>query len=262
MNFLQEIITQKKHEVAELLINDSLSRFRDLELYHKRGKSFYSELLKSKFGVIAEIKKGSPSKGIFKDEFDHLELAQVYHQIGVNAISVITDEHFFYGNINNLSDTARITSIPLLRKDFIIDEIQIHQAKAFGASAILLIAEVLDKSKIKDLTNAAHSLELDVLLELHSSTQIEKIDFDLNKIIGINNRDLFSFKTDLSASQEIGKLLPTNVYKVAESGISNVDDIKFLKENRLNAALIGEHFICASNTNSEVSKFLKAANED
>lgn len=256
MNFLETILAEKKLEVEELKRKFSISSFRDSAFYSQKTLPFAS-LLKKEDGiaVIAEIKKASPSKGILKKDFNHLEIAKVYFANKVDAISVLTDEKFFQGNIEYLKDIAQIKTAPLLRKDFIIDEMQIHQAKAFGADAILLICEALDKFQIVDLTLCAQAIGLSVLLELHSKKQLEKIDQNINKIIGVNNRNLETFEVSLTTSINLRKSFNEKIIFVSESGITTQKDIFELKQIKANAVLVGEHFMRQENIGSAIQEF-------
>lgn len=256
MNFLETILVEKKQEVEELKQKFSISLFRDFEFYSQSSLSFSSALRKEKaIAMIAEIKKASPSKGILKEDFNHLEIAKVYFANKVDAISILTDEKFFQGNIEYLKDIAQIKTAPLLRKDFIIDEMQIHQAKAFGADAVLLICEALDKSAITELTLCAEEIGLDVLLELHSEKQTEKIDQNSNKIIGVNNRNLETFEVSLTTSINLRKSFNEDIIFVSESGITTHKDILELKQIKVNAVLVGEHFMRQENINTAIEEF-------
>jgi len=226
----------------------SLSSFTEMEFFEKETLSFYnSDKDKSSMSVIAEIKKASPSKGIIKEDFDHIAIAKIYFQSGADAVSVLTDEKFFQGSINFLNDIAKFKSAPLLRKDFIINEYQIYEAKAFGADFILLISEILSKNQIAELTNTAYEIGLEVLLELHSEEQLNKIDFNLNKLIGINNRDLNDFSVDLNTCINISHNLPEGVIVIAESGINKKEDVQLLNKSNIDAILVGEYLIRSKN---------------
>jgi len=256
MNFLDTIIATKKQEVAELKQNYSLSSFTDFEYYSQGTLSFSSSLRKEKaIAVIAEIKKASPSKGILKADFNHLEIAKTYFENKVDAVSVLTDEKFFQGNISYLKDIAQIKTAPLLRKDFIINEMQIHQTKAFGADAVLLICEALDKEAITELTLCAKEIGLDILLELHSEKQLEKIDQSINKIIGVNNRNLETFEVSLTTSINLRQAFNEDIIFVSESGITTQKDILELKRIKTNAVLVGEHFMRQENSGSAIQEF-------
>ncbi|MFA6978062.1 MAG: indole-3-glycerol phosphate synthase TrpC [Ignavibacteriaceae bacterium] len=256
MNFLETILVEKKQEVEELKQIFSISSFRDFAFYSQKTLPFASSLKKENgIAVIAEIKKASPSKGILKEDFNHLEIAKTYFENEVDAISVLTDEKFFQGNINFLKEIAQIKTAPLLRKDFIIDEMQIHQAKAFGADAVLLICEALDKSAITELTLCAKEIGLDVLLELHSEKQLEKIDQNINKIIGVNNRNLETFEVNLTTSINLRQSFNEDIFFVSESGITTQQDILKLKQINTNAVLVGEHFMRQENIGSAIQEF-------
>ena len=256
MNILDEILKVKKEEVKNLRKEYSLSRFQDSEHFEK-PKLNLTEMLNNNFNIsiIAEIKKASPSKGILKEDFNHLEIAEQYMENEVDAISILTDKNFFQGSIKFLNDIAKIKTVPLLRKDFIIDEYQVYEAKSSGADAILLIAEALSANQISELTHAAYETDMDVLLELHSGDQIKKMNFELNKLIGINNRDLNDFSVSLDTTLVISENLPEDITLVSESGIQGEKELDILKDSRTNAVLVGEHFMKAENISDEIKKF-------
>lgn len=240
-NILVKIISDKKKEVELLKRKFSISDFENMEFYKNECLCFKKHLVKDNdISIIAEIKKASPSKGLIREDFNHIEIAKEYFFAGADAISILTDEEYFQGSINFLMDIAKFKQKPLLRKDFIIDEYQIYQAKAYGADAILLICEVLAGSQIKELTMLAKSLGMNVLLELHSAKQLDKIDFSINEIIGVNNRDLTTFVTDINVCGEVFKYFPDGIIKVAESGIFTKDDVKKVFDFGANAILVGE----------------------
>lgn len=248
MNILAGILEVKKKEVSDLRKKYSFSSFSDIEFFQEETLSFYNSFRdNSVMSVIAEIKKASPSKGILKEDFDHMSIADTYFHNGANAVSILTDEKFFRGNISFLNDIAKIKSVPLLRKDFIIDEYQIFQSKAFGADFILLICELLSTNQIAEFTHAANEVGLEVLLELHSEEQLKKIDFNLNKLIGINNRNLNDFSVDLNTCINISQNLPESVIVVAESGINKKEEVQFLSKSNIDAILVGEYLMRSKN---------------
>lgn len=257
MNFLHKIVERKKTEVIELKKNYSINSFVE-KINSKNHLSFFNSISKPfQLNIIAEIKKASPSKGILKTDFNHIEIARKYFEKKVDAISILTEKEFFLGDINYLKQISEFRQAPLLRKDFIIDEIQIFESKANGADAILLIAEILSSQQIKDFSLIAKQINLDVLLELHSLNQLEKIDFSINKIIGINNRNLENFEVNLETTFEIKKHLPDDCIVISESGINNKDDIIKIKKNNINTVLVGEHFMKSENINESLRQFIE-----
>ena len=255
MTILEEINEVKKIEVKKLRTEFSLSRFSDSEFYSKSRIPFYNALNKTdKISIIAEIKKASPSKGIIREDFNHIEIANIYMENEVDAISVLTDVNFFKGSLNYLNDIAKFKTVPILRKDFIIDEYQIYEAKANGADAILLIAESLSINQINELTAAAKESDLEVLLELHSEQELQKVNFEQNKVIGINNRDLKNFSVDLAITEKLGQFIPNENLQVSESGIKTKTDIEFIKNTNTSAILVGEHLMISQNIGDAVKE--------
>lgn len=190
--------------------------------------------------VIAEIKKGSPSKGLIRADFDPLEIAEIYQNNGATCLSVLTDEHFFMGHLRYLALIRETVSLPLLRKDFIIDRYQIYEARAAGADAILLIAACLDLNQLRDFHCLAQELHLDVLLEVHDEQEMETALQTECTLIGVNNRNLHTFVTDLNTTERLARMMPANRFLVTESGINSKEDIIRLKADGARAFLIGE----------------------
>lgn len=257
MSFLNEILEVKKEEIKKLKAERTLNSFGDEKYFSAPIMSLKNSLNRNdRLGLIAEIKKASPSKGVIKPDFNHMKIAELYMKYGVDAISILTDKNFFQGDILYICDIAAIKTVPLLRKDFIIDEYQIFEAKAFGADAVLLIAEALSAVQIKELSHASAECNLEVLLELHSATQLSKIDFTTNKLIGINNRDLESFEVNLKTTIGLSKKIPQEVTVVSESGLSSKSEIKKILATNVNAVLVGEHFMQSKNIEEAVNEFL------
>jgi indole-3-glycerol phosphate synthase len=198
---------------------------------------------KDRLGLIAEIKKASPSKGLIREDFDHVAIARAYLNAGAEAISILTDRNFFQGSPDYLREVAAFSSAPLLRKDFIVDEYQILEARSLGADAVLLIAEALSRGQIDELTACAREEGLDVLLELHHESEIEKIDPNRDRLIGVNNRDLKTFAVDLGATARVKRLLPESATVVAESGIHTEEDVEVVKQAGASAVLVGERLM-------------------
>jgi len=207
--------------------------------------------------LIAEIKKASPSKGILRADFNLIKIAIAYQANGASAISVLTDERFFEGKLEYIKKVKESVSLPVLRKDFIIDEYQIYETVAAGADAMLLIADLLSKSELCGFYDLATSLGLDVLIEVHKEEDMEKALATEGSIIGINNRDLHTFRVDLSITQKLIRLIPPNRIKVSESGIRSYEDVMFLKSLGLNAVLIGEAFMESVDIPSKMREMMR-----
>ncbi|GJQ63675.1 MAG: indole-3-glycerol phosphate synthase [Melioribacteraceae bacterium] len=258
-NILREIVEVKKEEVAILKRDNSLSQFRDSKFWSLNSKNIESAFKRDKsLAIISEIKKASPSKGIIREDFDHLNIAEIYSNNDVDAISVLTDKNFFKGDISFLYQIAERFDTPLLRKDFIISEYQVYEAKANGANIILLISEILSQNQIQEITHAAYENNMEVLLELHSYDQAAKIDFSFNRIIGINNRDLRNFSVDVTRSVKIGESLKNDnpeIVIIGESGFSDKESVKIANNGFIDGLLVGEHFMRAKNIDDSVKHF-------
>lgn len=241
--YLDDIIEYKKTELEERKKDIPYSALKMQIQSAKAPKDFKAALMAEGTRVIAEVKKASPSKGIIREDFDHIAIAESYEKGGAAAISVLTDSHFFKGDIEYLSQIRQAVDIPLLRKDFIIDEYQVVEAKVYGADALLLIATVLPLDELKYLYELSRSLGMQVLVEVHDKKDLKKALKSGAEIIGINNRDLKKFKTDINISVELAKLIPEDKIIVSESGINSSEDIAFLKNGGANAFLIGEAFM-------------------
>ena len=193
--------------------------------------------------LIAELKKASPSKGIIRGDFNPVKIAVTYEANGASAISILTDERFFEGKLEYIKKVKERVSLPILRKDFIIDEYQIHETVVAGADAMLLIAEILSSAELLRFYNISKGLNLDVLVEVHNEEDVEKAISANADIIGINNRDLHTFKTEAGVTQRLSRLIPKDKVVVSESGIKTYEDVMFLKSLGVNAVLIGEAFM-------------------
>jgi len=216
-------------------------------------KDFKSALAKNEMSFICEVKKASPSKGIIAEDFDPVEIAKTYEKAGADAISVLTEEFYFKGSNDFLTAIRRQVSIPLLRKDFIIDPYQIYEARVIGADAILLIAALLDTETIIEYKKIAGEIGLYCLVEVHNEEELQKVRKADCDIIGINNRNLKTFDVTLETTARLAKLIPNEKVIVSESGIVTNEDIEFVQENGANAVLIGETLMRSSN----VSKTLE-----
>lgn len=256
MNILDKIVESKKEEVSKLKNEFTLSDFEDFTFFNSSIISFKEKLKENRgLSIIAEIKKASPSKGMIREDFNHTEIADIYMKNGADAVSVLTDENYFQGSITFVEDIARKKTAPLLRKDFLFDVIQVYQSKAYGADFILLISEILSHNQIQELSKAAIELGMEVLLEVHSSKELDKIDFELNDLIGINNRDLTTFNVDLQTTVNIADLLPDNVKIISESGFGKSENVDKVINTKVDGLLVGEHFMRSEKIGEELSKF-------
>ncbi|HGJ66553.1 TPA: indole-3-glycerol phosphate synthase TrpC [bacterium] len=246
---LDDIIVHKRIEIEQQKRNipfDDVKRMSESVIDKRDFKGALSQ--KGKVNLIAEIKKASPSKGIIRQDFDPSDIACIYEQNGASAISVLTDQKFFQGDLSFLKIARSVTSsIPLLRKDFIIDEYQVFQSKMAGADAILLIASVLEKQDLINLLAIAESIGLDCLVEVHTEEELRKVLQTNAEIIGINNRDLRTFKTDTQTTARLTQIIPNNKVVVAESGITSSEDVRFLKKCGVQAMLVGEAIMASKN---------------
>jgi len=207
------------------------------------------------YRIIAEIKKASPSKGVIREDFDPIIIGQEYERGGADALSILTEPHFFQGDKEYLGAVRRYTSIPILRKDFIIDKYQLVEALAYGADFVLLIAKALSRKELKELLNYALHLGLEVLVEIHDKTDLIKAIFAGANIIGINHRNLETFKMDMSLTEKLIPLIPNGKVIVAESGITTREMVEELSKVGADAFLVGEHFMRQENLSEAVREF-------
>jgi indole-3-glycerol phosphate synthase len=207
--------------------------------------------------LIAEIKKASPSKGVIREKFHPVEIAKTYEGGGASALSVLTEEHFFLGSPAYLNDVRSQVSLPLLQKDFILDEIQVYEARAWGADAILLIAAFLERRQAKDYFDLALELGLDVLLEIHTERELEGI-IEWAPLIGINNRDLKTFVTDLKTTFRVLREIPEDRTVVSESGIRSRKEVEQLYEAGVDAILVGESLMASDRIEEKMKELLGA----
>ncbi|NJD91357.1 MAG: indole-3-glycerol phosphate synthase TrpC [Geobacter sp.] len=260
-DILQKIFAHKRDEVAAARsaapLAEMKARISDRE-DQPRGveRALRSAAQSGWTPIIAEVKKGSPSKGVIRPDFNPLDIAEIYQQNGATCLSVLTDEHFFLGHLRFLALIREQVGLPLLRKDFIFDEYQIYEAAAGGADAILLIAAMLDQSQLVDLLGKARELYLDVLLEVHDERELEMALATDCGLIGINNRSLHTFVTDLATTERLAKLIPAERLIVAESGINSRTDIEQLQSAGARAFLVGESLMREENIGAKLSELL------
>ncbi len=261
MTILEEIVAYKRKEVEEIASTHPIKLLEQSLYFNSDCVSLKKYLLrKDKSGIIAEFKRKSPSKGIINTYADVEKVTIGYMQAGASALSILTDNHFFGGKNLDLIAARKFNFCPILRKDFIVSEYQIIEAKSIGADAILLIAAILTKEEIKQFTTLAHNLGLEVLLEIHTQEELEKFNSDIS-LVGINNRNLNTFEVDFENSIRLAQSLPTGVVKVAESGISNPQNIIELKQQGFEGFLVGENFMKTAEPEIAAKKFIKKIKE-
>ncbi|EST11724.1 indole-3-glycerol phosphate synthase [Sporolactobacillus laevolacticus DSM 442] len=235
---------------------EELAVFKMPEITREKGHYSLKKALDNsnhELGLIAEIKQASPSKGVFARSINATSVAQSYERAGADAISVLTDRTYFHGSIENLIKATNNVQLPVLRKDFIIDERQIEEANRCGADAILLIAAALDPQKLHDLYLAAKARGLESLVEVHSTDEAERVlRVFTPEIMGINNRNLNTFETRLAVTEAVGKSIPEEVLMVSESGVHTAEDVRFLRNHRARAALVGEALICSDSPEHKI----------
>lgn len=257
MNILDKIITDKKREVALKKSIIPVSQLEASVLFNGRTNSMSKLLKNSLSGIITEHKRRSPSKSVINNNHSVEDVAVGYQNAGACGISVLTDGKYFGGSLDDLLLAKASVNIPLLRKEFIIDEYQLLEAKAYGADAILLIAAVLTREEIKSLSKFAQSLALEVLLEIHNQEELEKAIMPSLDMIGVNNRNLKTFEVNLAYSKELAPKIPDEFIKVSESGISSVEAVNDLKQFGFQGFLMGEHFMKTDNPGKATSEFIR-----
>ena len=256
MNILDKIITDKKREVELKKSIIPVSQLETSVLFNSRTYSLSKLLKNSVSGIIAEHKRRSPSKSVINNNHSVEDVVLGYQNAGVCGISVLTDAKYFGGSLDDLLLAKASANIPLLRKEFIVDEYQILEAKAYGADVILLIAAVLTRKEIKQLSEFAQSLGLEVLLEVHNLEELEKSIMPSLDMIGVNNRNLKTFEVSLNYSKELASKIPDEFVKVSESGISSIEAVKELQQFGYQGFLMGEHFMKTENPGLEAQRFI------
>ena len=241
MNILDEIVAKTKSKLEEkkqgLSLEELISK---IDFKNLKETNFKKSLQNKAEAIIAEIKKASPSAGIISDNFDPVLKSKEYESFGASALSILTEEDYFLGNIEYLKDVKAITSLPILRKDFIVDEYQIYESKLIGADCILLIASILNDEELKNFSEIAERLKLDYIIEVHDEEELQRVQHFSNAIIGVNNRNLKTFDVDINNSVELKKIFEGENIFIAESGIKSKKDIEYLKQHNISVFLIGE----------------------
>lgn len=250
---LDRIMAHKQTEIAVAQTKVPLRILKSNLAESRPATDFKDALLRDTVALIAEVKKASPSKGVFLENFDPLAIAQEYEQHGAAAISVLTDEHFFQGSLESLASIHENVALPLLRKEFVLDPYQLYEARLAGASAVLLIAACLEDALLRDLYDTIYGLGMHALVEVHTEQELERVLAFSPQIIGINNRNLHTFEVDLQTTVQLATQCPTSVTLVGESGIYNAQDVYQLAEAGVHAVLVGESLILAEDRPAQIA---------
>lgn len=258
MDILERIVVSTKKRVEAAKEKEPLQSLKERAKRESSDFIFERALKKPGLSFICEIKKASPSKGVISQELSPSEVARAYADAGADAVSVLTEPEFFQGSNEYLSQASRAVELPILRKDFIVDEYQIYEAKAIGASAVLLIASLLSTARIAEYVEISDSLGLSALLETRTAAEIASAVSAGARIIGVNNRNLKSFKVDIGIGIRLRELVPPDKIFVSESGIKTVEDIRVLKRNAVDAVLIGETLMVAEDKKAVLAAFRDA----
>lgn len=257
MDILEKIIEQKRREVADSGRRSIAENWAELAKQTPRGADFEAALRQpGRIRVIAEIKQASPSAGILRANFQPAEIAVSYQRGGADALSVLTDEKFFQGSLADLKAARKAVTVPILRKDFLIDPVQVYEAKIAGASACLLIAECLEPQPLAELVAFIHSLEMTALVELFDPRYLPAVIESGTRLIGINNRNLRTFETHLNHTLDLLPEIPTDRLVVSESGIKTRADVERLAEAGVGALLVGETFMRAADPGAKLAELL------
>jgi indole-3-glycerol phosphate synthase len=254
---LDKIVEHKKKEIAVSKLKKPLSFLMKEAARAKRSRGFLRSLQKAgSIHVIAEIKRRSPSKGVLRKIFKPVALARTFEKAGASALSVLTDKKFFGGSPDILKKVHRTTTLPILRKDFILEEYQVYETKQMGADALLLIAAILSKNELASLSSLARRLDLDVLFEVHTPSDIQKILPLKPRLVGINNRDLKTFRVNLETTKRLSRKIPRKCLLVSESGIKTSEDMALLKKWGVRAVLVGESLMKEKNAGCALERLL------
>ena len=258
MSVLDRIFARKRDEVAAAKASVSLGdlKARAADGEPPRGFSLALQTASASVALIAEVKKASPSKGVIRPDFDPVAIAEAYERVGAHAMSVLTDVEGFQGSALNLMKARAATALPCLRKDFMFDSYQVWEARAWGADAILLIAASLSVAQIRDLKGLAESLGMDALVEVHDEADVERAIAAEATLVGVNNRNLVDFTTDLGATERLLPLLPEGVTKVSESALESQNDVARVAAAGARAVLIGTTFCAATDVEAKVREVM------
>jgi len=250
---LDKIVRRTRANLFEERRGIDLLQLRNAAEFAPKPKSFLQAMQAPGLSVIGEIKQASPSKGLIREDLNIPQILEAYNQV-MSAVSVLTEPFFFLGSQENFEEARKSTSLPLLRKDFFIDPLQIYQAKVWGASCILLIAKILDTGQLQEFQSLAHELGMDALIEVHDEEDLRKALSVKPKLVGINNRDLRSFTIDLNTTVRLRKLIPQDCTVITESGIRKAEDLKTLSGMGISGALVGEMFMRSQQVVADVKE--------
>ena len=257
MKILDKIVEDKKIEINKLLSNSSISKLENSHLFSRKCISLKESIKNNNSGIICEFKRRSPSNQNINYISSLSDVVSGYEEAGAAGLSILTNKKYFDGDTQDIIDIRDISNLPILRKEFIISEYQVIEAKSIGSDAILLIASILSKEEIIGYSSLAKSIGLEVLLEIHSEDELYKISGDDIDIVGVNNRNLDTLEIDLNNSIELYGKIPSKFVKISESGISKVESILKLKEVGYNGFLIGEKFMKTNNPMESAYDFIK-----
>ena len=249
-------MTDKRHEVERKKRSAPVSVLMERLARQKAPRDFAAALRGQGIKLIAEVKKASPSRGVLKADFDPVALARTYEKSGAAAISVLTEVKHFQGSLEHLAAIREVVKVPLLRKDFIFDEYQVYESAAYGADALLLIVSILEEGSLEKLLALSRSLGLSCLVEVHHEAELTTALLAGAKIIGINNRNLDTFKVDTSTTRRLRLLIPPENIVVSESGIKSRDDMKMMRECKVDAVLVGEALVTAPDIPAKIRELM------
>lgn len=261
-DILKKIVKRKWQEISERSakrdLRSIMTELADVDPTRGFADAIAAKIAAGQSGVIAEIKKASPSKGILRQDFFPAEIAQSYEAGGAACLSVLTDEDFFEGSDAYLVEARAACSLPVIRKDFIIDPYQVYEARAMGADCILLIVACLEEVKLRELNDLAHQLGMDVLIEVHDRAELQRALKVNNRLVGINNRNLRTFDVTLQTTLDLLDSIPSDRIIVTESGIHTKADVKLMRDNQVKAFLVGETFMRAENPGQKLAELFAA----
>lgn len=256
-NVLDKIVAHKRVEIAAAKAARPLAELQAGVQHAAPARDFLGALqAHDPMGLIAEVKRASPSAGLIRDDFDPVEIANIYEQNGAACISVLTDEHFFQGSLKYLEDIRKAVQLPVLRKDFILDPYQVYEARCSGADAILLIAECLNDAELRELHDLSHELSMETLIEVYEPHNVDRVLALSPRIMGVNNRNLQTFETSLEHTIQLRQKIPLDVLLVGESGIHTREDVLRLQNGGAQAILVGESLMRSADIGAQVRSIL------